>query len=90
MTRKLSLLSSAAIATVSLAAAPLVVLATIPSSSAEAGAPPPIVRHQVSAPAVPADAAVAVVWTEHAPEALIARTIADVRVITGYQQLRVA
>lgn len=32
----------------------------------------------------------AVVWTEHAPEALIARMIAEVRVITGYQRLRVA
>ncbi|GAA2005703.1 LysR family transcriptional regulator [Catenulispora subtropica] len=32
----------------------------------------------------------AVVWTDNAPEALIARMIAEVRVITGYQRLRVA
>lgn len=32
----------------------------------------------------------AVVWTDHAPEALIARMVAEVRTITGYQRLRVA
>jgi len=32
----------------------------------------------------------AVVWTDRAPEALIARMVAEVRVITGYQRLRVA
>lgn len=32
----------------------------------------------------------AVVWTDRAPQALVARMIAEVRAITGYQRLRVA